>query len=68
MKHNNNLSGISLFKFGVCMCVRVSLTEHGDVDAGRGRLFPDALTDVADVVSALGHRGIREYPAGTHVH
>lgn len=68
MKHNNNLSGISLFKFGVCMCVWVSLTEHSDVDAGRGSLLSDALTDMADVVSALGHRGIREYPAGAHVH
>lgn len=67
MKHNNNLSSISLFKFGVCMCLWVSLTEHSDVDAVRGSLVFDALTDVADVVSTLGHRGMREYPVGAHV-
>lgn len=50
------------------VCAWVTLTEHGDVDAGRGGLVLDTLVDVADVVSAVGHRGTREDQAGAHVH
>lgn len=50
------------------MCVWVTLTEHGDVGAGRGSLVLDTLVDMADVLSAVGHRGTREDQAGAHVH
>ena len=48
------------------MCV--SLTEHGDVDAGRGGLAFHILLDVADVVSIVGRRGTGEDEAGAHGH
>ena len=79
-KHNNNLSNICLFKFCVCVCVCVcvcacvcvcvclSLTEDGDVDAGGGRLVSHTLVGLADVLSAVGHRGNREDQAGAHDH
>lgn len=50
------------------MCVGVSLTEHSNVDAGRGCLVLDTLLDMAGVVSTLGNRGMREHQAGSHVH
>lgn len=50
------------------MYVWVTLTEHGDVDAGRGTLALDILVDMADVVSAVGNRGPREDQAGVHAH
>lgn len=46
----------------------VRLTEHSDVDAGRDRLVLDRLVDMAHVVSAVGHRGVREDQEGAHVH
>lgn len=53
----------------MCVCVWGSfLTEHGDVDAGEGRLALDTLEDAADVVSAVGHCGIREDQVGAHAH
>lgn len=56
----------------MCTCVSegwgVSLTEHSDVDTGRGTLAQDSLMDVADVVSALGHGGTGKDQAGAHVH
>lgn len=56
----------------MCACVSegwgVSLTEHSDVDAGRGTLVLDSLVDVADVVSTLGHGGTGKDQAGAHVH
>lgn len=53
----------------MCVCVGgVSLTEHSDVDAGRGSLVLDTLADMADEVSTLGHRGTREDQAGAHGH
>lgn len=48
------------------MCV--SLTEHGDVDAGRGSLAFYILLNVADVVSTVGRRGTWEDEAGAHGH
>lgn len=44
----------------------VCLTEHDDVDAGGAALAVDALGDLADVVSAVGHRDTREEEAGVH--
>ena len=52
----------------VCECEGLALTQHGDVDAGRGLLVLDALVDMAEVVSTLGHSGMREDQAGAHAH
>lgn len=43
-----------------------SLTEHSDVNTGRGRLVLDAFVDMAGVGSAVGKRGAREDEAGAH--
>lgn len=44
-----------------------SLTEYGDVDAGRGALALDVVLHIADVVSTLGHGGAGEEVEGARL-
>lgn len=49
-----------------CERARSRLTQDSDVDAGVGRLVLDAVKNMADVGTTLGHRSARKDQAGAH--